>query len=194
MTGRPPGQTGAVEPLLNGVFAARAAASRRPGRARCRIRFDPGQRDESCGRQAGHTPYMGDGGPGTGALLLAKRHRKKGLLTVEVPVVPRSGIRQAAQAPLPRTSREGLAAAVRNVAHGAVAAGLQGPCPCRGQPVSRGQVPCGGATAQHATSRHATRPPANRNRDGAARAVAPSTGRGSCYDRASRSNPIAFAT
>ena len=154
-----------------------------------------GRRVLRCGHPAGHTPYMGYRGPRRRTLLLAGRHRKKGLLTVKVPVVPRSGIRQGRPSTAPPHSSGGYwRRAVRSVAHGAVAADHRGPCPCRGRPVSRGaDAPCGGATAQHyepprdetASQQKPRRRP---------RAAAPSTGRGSCYDRASRLNPIAFAT
>ena len=125
---------------------------------RCRSAIRARRTALGCGQQAGHTPYMDYRGPGTRALLLAGRHRKKGLLTVKVPVVPRSGIRQGrpSTAP-PQIEGRTLAALVRSVAHGAVAAGHRGPCPCRGQPVSCGAVPR--AVAQRlSASRAAMRP------------------------------------
>jgi hypothetical protein len=139
---------------------------------------------------------MGYRGLGTRALLLAGHHRKKGLLTVKVPVVPRSGIRQGRPSTAPPHSSGGTwRRAVRSVAHGAVAADHRGPCPCRGQPVSCGaDAPCGGATAQHFNEPPRDKTASQQKPRRRPRAAAPSTGRGSCYDRASRLNPIAFAT
>ena len=139
---------------------------------------------------------MGYRGLGTRALLLAGHHRKKGLLTVKVPVVPRSGIRQGRPSTAPRQfdgeDLGGMRFATSRMAR--MAADHRGPCPCRGQPVSCGaHVPCGGAAAQRLTSRRAMKTASQQKPRRRPRAAAPSTGRGSCYDRASRTNPIAIA-